>query len=35
MTKYDWLNRILCIGVGDRHADGPVYSVFASLTRKQ
>ena len=29
--KYDWLNRILCIGVGDRHADGPVYSVFEIL----
>ena len=29
--KYDWLNRILCIGVGDRHADGPVYSVFEVL----
>ena len=29
--KYDWLNRILCIGVGDRQADGPVYSVFEIL----
>lgn len=29
--KYDWLNRILGIGVGDRQVDGPVYSVFEIL----
>ncbi len=29
--KYGWLNRILAIGVGDRRADGPVYSVFEVL----
>jgi hypothetical protein len=27
-AKYDWLNRIVAIGVGQRLADGPVYSVF-------
>jgi hypothetical protein len=26
-----WLNHILAIGVGDRRADGPVYSVFEVL----
>jgi hypothetical protein len=25
---YDWLNRILAVGIGHRRADGPVYSVF-------
>ena len=30
-ANYDWLNRILAIGVGDRRADGPVYSVFEML----
>lgn len=29
--KYDWLNRILAIGVGHRTAEGPVYSVFELL----
>lgn len=29
--KYDWLNRILAIGIGDRQTDGPVYSVFEIL----
>jgi hypothetical protein len=29
--KYDWLNRILGVGIGDRRADGPVYSVFEIL----
>jgi hypothetical protein len=29
--KYDWLNRIISVGVGDRRADGPVYSVFEVL----
>ncbi len=28
---YDWINRILAIGVGYRRADGPVYSVFEVL----
>jgi hypothetical protein len=26
--RYDWLNRVLGVGVGDRQADGPIYSVF-------
>ena len=29
--KYDWLNRILAVGIGWRRADGPVYSVFEVL----
>jgi hypothetical protein len=30
-AKYDWLNRIIGVGVGHRRADGPVYSVFEVL----
>jgi hypothetical protein len=30
-AKYDWLNRIIAIGIGDRHPDGPVYNVFEVL----
>jgi Protein of unknown function (DUF3237) len=29
--KYDWLNRLLAVGVGHRRADGPVYSLFEIL----
>ena len=29
--KYDWINRILAIGIGHRRADGPIYSVFEIL----
>jgi hypothetical protein len=29
--KYDWLNRVIAIGVGDRHPDGPVYNIFELL----
>jgi Protein of unknown function (DUF3237) len=29
--QYDWLNRIIAIGIGDRHADGPVYNIFEVL----
>ena len=29
--KYDWINRIIAVGVGHRRADGPVYSVFEVL----
>jgi hypothetical protein len=29
--KYDWLNRIVAVGIGQRRADGPVYSVFEVL----
>ncbi|MEP6885389.1 MAG: DUF3237 domain-containing protein [Gammaproteobacteria bacterium] len=30
-TKYDWLNRVVAVGVGHRSADGPVYSIFEVL----
>ena len=26
--KYGWLNRIVCVGVGDRTPKGPIYKVF-------
>jgi hypothetical protein len=29
--KYDWLNRIVAVGIGDRRPAGPVYSVFEVL----
>lgn len=29
--KYDWLNRIVTIAVGDRKPDGPIYRVFEVL----
>jgi len=29
--KYDWINRIIAIGIGHRRADGPIYSVFEVL----
>ncbi|WP_454814156.1 DUF3237 domain-containing protein [Labrys neptuniae] len=29
--NYDWLNRILAVGVGDRRPGGPVYSLFELL----
>ena len=31
VTKYDWLNRRISIGIGHRRADGPIYSVFEVL----
>jgi Protein of unknown function (DUF3237) len=30
-AKFDWLNRIIAIGIGDRHPDGPLYNVFEIL----
>jgi hypothetical protein len=30
-TKYDWINRILAIGIGHRRADRPIYSLFEVL----
>ena len=27
-APYDWLNRLLAIGIGHRQPDGPVYSLF-------
>ena len=29
--RYDWLNRVVAVGVGQRRTDGPVYSVFEVL----
>jgi Protein of unknown function (DUF3237) len=29
--QYDWLNRIMAIGIGNRHADGPIYNIFEVL----
>jgi hypothetical protein len=29
--KYDWINRIISVGIGHRLADGPVYSIFEVL----
>lgn len=31
LGRYDWLNRIIAIGIGHRFPDGPVYSVFEVL----
>jgi hypothetical protein len=30
-AQYDWINRIVAVGVGHRRASGPVYSVFEVL----
>jgi len=29
--QYDWLNRVVGIGIGHRFADGPIYSIFELL----
>jgi len=29
--KYEWINRVVAIGIGHRQADGPIYSVFEIL----
>jgi hypothetical protein len=29
--KYDWINRIVAVGIGERLADGPLYNVFEVL----
>ena len=29
--QYDWLGHLVAVGVGQRRADGPVYSVFEVL----
>ena len=31
VAKYDWINRVVAIGIGHRRADGPIYSVFEVL----
>jgi hypothetical protein len=28
---FDWINRIIAVGIGHRRADGPVYSIFEVL----
>ena len=30
-AAYDWLNRVLAVGIGHRQPDGPIYSVFEVL----
>ena len=30
-AKYDWLNRVIAVGTGNRLPDGPVYDVFEVL----
>jgi hypothetical protein len=30
-AKYDWMNRILAVGIGHRRSDGPIYNVFEVL----
>jgi hypothetical protein len=30
-AKYDWINRVVGVGIGHRSADGPIYSVFEVL----
>ena len=29
--EYSWINNIVAIGIGQRRADGPIYSVFEVL----
>lgn len=29
--RYDWLNRVVAVGVGHRRAGGPIYSIFEVL----
>jgi Protein of unknown function (DUF3237) len=29
--QYDWINRIVAVGIGHRRADGPIYSLFEVL----
>ena len=29
--KYDWINRVVAVGIGDRQASGPIYSIFEVL----
>jgi hypothetical protein len=30
-SQYDWINRVIAIGIGHRLADGPIYSLFEVL----
>jgi uncharacterized protein DUF3237 len=29
--QYDWVNRVVAVGIGHRFADGPIYSIFELL----
>jgi hypothetical protein len=29
--KYDWLNRLIAVGIGHRRAEGPIYNLFELL----
>ena len=29
--RYDWINRVIAVGIGHRRADGPVYNIFEIL----
>jgi len=31
VPKYDWLNRVIAIGIGDRPPNGPIYNIFELL----
>ncbi len=30
-ANYEWLNRVVAVGIGHRQADGPIYSIFEVL----
>jgi hypothetical protein len=30
-ATYDWINRIVAVGIGHRRVDGPIYSIFEML----
>ena len=30
-ANYDWLNRVVAVGIGHRRDDGPIYSIFEVL----
>ena len=30
-AKYDWINRVVAVGIGHRRVDGPIYSIFEVL----
>jgi hypothetical protein len=30
-ANYDWINRVVAVGIGHRRADGPIYSIFEVL----
>jgi hypothetical protein len=30
-VRYEWINRVVAVGIGHRRSDGPIYSVFEVL----